>query len=131
MSQRNQITLSWSDENGDEIEHAFPSINEVCARCEGFGTHLTPSIGEHAYSMEEFYESFPEDEDREQYFRHGGIYDVKCEECGGKNVVPVVDEGHLDAQQKELYADYCRSEDQRAQDAEQDRATYRMESGVW
>jgi hypothetical protein len=41
--------------------------------------------------MEEFNESFDE-EGREEYFRHGGIYDVECEECHGERVVAGLDE---------------------------------------
>lgn len=73
-----------------EYKHDWPVIREVCDRCEGYGYHLTPSIGEHAYSREEFEESF-DDEEREEYFKRGGIYDVRCEECDGANVVTVVD----------------------------------------
>jgi len=63
----------------------------VCERCGGEGTILNPSIGEHAYSREEFEEAFPEPEDQEQYFRRGGIYDVVCPECRGRNVTDVID----------------------------------------
>lgn len=58
---------------------------EVCERCEGYGTHLTPSIGQHAYTAEEFHESF-DDEEAEEYFRRGGRYDVPCETCSGIRV---------------------------------------------
>ena len=74
-----------------EVERELPAVFEVCDRCEGHGTHLTPSIGEHAYSREEFEEAFSEDEDRDAYFRRGGIYDVVCQTCHGENVVSVVD----------------------------------------
>jgi DnaJ-class molecular chaperone len=85
------ITVTLCDDNGDEQEHILPAKNEVCSRCEGYGTHLNPSIGSHAYTAEEFYDSFDE-EGREEYFRRGGIYDVTCECCKGKNVVLLVDE---------------------------------------
>ncbi len=85
-----KITITYINSNGDEVSENLPSKNEVCERCEGHGTHLNPSIGNHAYTAEEFQDSF-DDEQQEQYFRRGGIYDVKCEECGGRNVVQVVD----------------------------------------
>jgi hypothetical protein len=75
----------------DEVEHELPAVFAVCPRCDGHGTHLTPSIGNYAYSSEEFEEAFHDDEDREAYFKRGGKYDVECERCHGKNVVPVVD----------------------------------------
>ena len=105
MSQQGLIELTWYDENGDEVKHSFPATNEVCDRCEGFGTHLHPDIGSHGYSVEEFNEAFFEDEDREAYFSRGGKYDVSCEECHGKNVVAVVDEDRLTEDQKKLYLD--------------------------
>jgi hypothetical protein len=123
------ITLTWFDDAEDEITHSFPSIKEVCGRCEGHGTHLTPSIGEHAYSSEEFYESFCEPEDRAEYFKRGGIYDVTCDLCHGANVVAVVDEAHLSEADKEKFLSYEKCERLQAQYDADDAATYRMESG--
>lgn len=85
------IEFTYENDDGDEIVIEFPSKKEVCYRCDGEGTHLNPSIGEHAYSYEEFNESF-DDEGKEQYFKPGGIYDVTCHTCHGKNVVDVHDE---------------------------------------
>jgi len=82
------------------------TCKEVCPRCEGHGTHLTPSIGNHAYTMEEFNETFWEEEDRAEYFKRGGIYDVICEECKGANVVDVMDEDATPAEIVKLTADY-------------------------
>lgn len=132
MSQQGEIVVKWTNEEGDEVEHTFPSTNEVCHRCEGYGTHLTPSIGEHAYSMEEFNESFDDEEDRAAYFQRGGKYDVQCEVCHGNKVVEVVDEdkvSRLSEEEKALYAQYQESEEQHARWDAEDRATYRMESG--
>lgn len=102
------IQFTWENDDGDEVELELPAKHEVCARCQGHGTHLNPSIGEHAYTAEEFEESF-DDEGREEYFRHGGRYDVMCEECHGKRVVLVVD------------VDACRSDEQKAALAAYDR----------
>lgn len=84
-----KITITYIDSDGNEVEAELPATNEVCAKCDGHGTHLNPSIGDHAYSAEEFAESFDEEE-REEYFRRGGRYDVTCECCKGKNVVKVI-----------------------------------------
>ena len=86
------VTFTYETDEGEEIEAELPSKFEVCDRCEGHGTHLNPSIGEHAYSQEEFEEAFCDDEERGEYFRRGGRYDVSCEECRGARVVAVVDE---------------------------------------
>lgn len=87
-----KTTIKYYNDENEEVEFVFPAKHEVCPKCEGHGTHLTPSIGEHAYSAEEFYESFPEEEDRQEYFQRGGIYDVTCHQCKGKNVITVIDE---------------------------------------
>lgn len=129
MSKQGEIQLTWTDEETEEeVTHIFPTVNEVCGRCEGFGTHLNPSIGEHAYTMEEFNESF-DDEGKEEYFKRGGIYDVTCFECKGNKVVPVVDEKHLTEEQKKLYAEYERQEEERASEERADARTRYMESG--
>ena len=86
-----QFTLE--NEDGEEEKFSLPGKYEVCPRCEGEGCYLNPSIGEHAYSQEEFEEAFSDEEDRQQYFTRGGIYDVTCATCKGKRVVEVIDEG--------------------------------------
>lgn len=123
-----EIELEWYDEDGEEVSHSFPCKNEVCPRCEGYGTHLNPSIGNHAYTMEEFNESF-DDEGREEYFKRGGIYDVQCEECKGNKVIQVVDESRLSEEQKNLYAEYEEHEEEMARMDAEDRQTRYYESG--
>ena len=86
-----QIEVTLRNENGDEVVHHLPAKHEVCRRCEGHGTHLTPSIGEHCYTQEEFEREFCDEEAREAYLTRGGMLDVTCLDCNGKNVVPVVD----------------------------------------
>lgn len=113
----------------DEITISLPHVFEVCSRCQGHGTHLTPSIGMHAYSMEEFQESFYDEEDREQYFTRGGIYDVTCEICHGERVVAVVDENACKS--RGLLAELTQYQhwlDQEASWAAEQRAEIRRES---
>ncbi len=129
MSKQGEIELTWTDEETEEeVTHTFPSKNEVCSRCEGFGSHLNPSIGEHAYTMEEFNEAF-DDEGKEEYFKRGGIYDVTCYECKGNKVVPVVDEENLTEEQKKLYAQYEEYEEERISEERADARTRYYESG--
>lgn len=80
----------------DERVLSLPAHRVVCGRCEGEGSILNPSIGEHAYSQEEFDEAFPDEEcggynPREEYRRRGGMYDVACPACKGRNVVDELD----------------------------------------
>lgn len=84
-----RLTITFESNSGRE--HQLPGEYVVCERCEGHGTHLHPAIGGHAYTVEEFRETFDEDEAGE-YFKRGGIYDVPCEVCGGARVVVEVDE---------------------------------------
>jgi len=120
-----------SDEDS-ETAYELPSRFAVCSRCEGHGTHLAPSIGEHAYSAEEFAESFDEEE-AGQYFKRGGIYDVPCEECRGRRVVEVPDEAQISRDPKlaALYARWQEQERESARSDAEDAYTRRMESGGW
>lgn len=124
------MLVTYTDENGDEFTTELPSKKEVCSRCEGCGTHLNPSIGSHAYSAEEFSEAFPEEEDREAYFRRGGKYDVRCEVCKGANVVDVVDEAACRTEEQKTHLKaYKRHMRDIARWRAQDRRTMYYESG--
>jgi hypothetical protein len=116
------------DDDGNEIEHELPSKFEVCGRCSGHGTHLNPSIGEHAYSAEEFAMEF-DDEEAAEYFKRGGMYDVTCEDCGGQRVTEVVDESALTDEQRKLFDEFLEREEQNARWDREDEMTRRMESG--
>lgn len=130
-----KVEVSYYNEDTDETteeEVNFPARHVVCARCDGHGTHLTPSIGKYAYSAEEFYESFPEEEDREEYFKRGGIYDVTCEQCKGKRVVKVIDDDRIkmsgDEELKKHYARYLENRRDEAEYEAECRAERRMEA---
>jgi len=70
--------------NGEEIE--VPATWEVCPDCSGKGTELCGGMKGYAYSAEEFNECFDE-EDRAEYFKTGGKYDVPCSCCKGRTTV--------------------------------------------
>ncbi len=123
-------TFKYTNEDGDEIELDLPTRMEVCDECEGHGFVLCEGMRGHAYTREEFEDSF-DDEERGEYFKWGGRYDVPCPTCGGKNVVPVVDEAKLDAEEREFYAAWEEAEDEKGRWAAEDRATERMERGGW
>jgi len=76
----------------------LPMKFEVCPLCGGTGKHVNPSIDAHGISAEEWDRDWSY-EDREMYMNGG--YDVVCYECGGRNVVPAIDEDHLSKPQKE------------------------------
>lgn len=97
-------TVEAWDENGDEFEIEVPVKFEVCPTCNGKGKHVNPSIDAHGITGEEF----AEDPDfAEDYFR--GRYDVTCYECGGRNVVPEIDESTCPKENLELVRNVQRS----------------------
>ena len=117
MSHTIELTI-YGDDTEDSPERVveLPAKKAVCPKCEGHGSILNPSIAQHAYSAEEFEESFPNEEDRAEYFRRGGMYDVKCPTCKGANVIDVVDVDALaSAQQIVDYSAWKKQEDDRAE----------------
>jgi hypothetical protein len=99
------IEKKWENEECEEITAIFPAKNEVCPECEGTGYVLAGGLRGADYTAEEFFEAFEPDE-REEYFRPGGAYDTTCDVCHGTNVVSVVDEQSLTAEQKKLFDEY-------------------------
>ena len=124
------MKVMYENDEREEIELELPSKMEVCPDCDGHGTVLTEGMRGHAYTMEEFHESFDEEEAQE-YFTRGGRYDVQCPTCHGDNVVPVVDEKLIPEKDKEAYAEWVKSENQKARWDAEDRQTRRMEDGMF
>jgi hypothetical protein len=100
------LTSRWNEFDPIEI----PARNVVCSDCEGNGSVLIAAIREHAYSREEFEESFPEEEDVEAYMRPGSHLHEPCPTCGGLRVVPVPDVSRLTFAQKRIVVMYRREE---------------------
>lgn len=104
------------DEDEEEFEVEFPAKFEVCELCNGRGKHVNPSIDSHGLT----YEDFDEDPDfRENYL--SGMYDEPCYRCKGNRVEPVIDEEHLNEEQrgwlKELNRKRISDAQARAEDA--------------
>ncbi len=79
--------LLFNEEIGEEESTTVKMKFSICPTCNGKGTHVNPSIDSQGISSDEF----AEDPDFfESYI--SGDYDVNCYECGGKRVIPVVDE---------------------------------------
>lgn len=112
------------DDNETTEELHLPAKLEVCDLCRGEGRTVNPSIDAGGLTQEDF----DEDPDfREDYF--SGAYDIPCGQCQGKRVVPVVDEGRLNAEQKKAFTAYQDDQYDRAREAESDRITYMREMG--
>ena len=106
------------------IEEDLPAKFEVCGTCSGKGSHVNPSIDGNGLSREDF-DADPDFE--ESYFR--GDYDVRCHECDGLRVVPIIDWDHLTPAQKIIAEAHEKRAAQNAQWDAEDRHTRRMESG--
>lgn len=80
-----EARTSWEDAEKGTLPEEFTVRTvgfRVCPTCEGYGTHVNPSIDAHGIGREEF----DEDPDFEEaYF--SGAYDVTCGECSGQRVV--------------------------------------------
>lgn len=124
------IELTIYNQDGSEEVIDFPAKMEVCHDCEGHGYVLNASMREHAYTAEEFYEEFDE-ESREEYFRRGGIYDVICPTCKGKNVVPTIDRDACTSEYlKDALANLDKQEEERYYAEAENRAERRMEEAM-
>jgi len=112
------MKIELIDDEGWEYEAELPVTYEVCDRCRGKGSHVNPSIDGHGITAEEWHGPDWDDESREMYLTGG--YDVPCEECDGKRVVPVVDEKKCNPETLERYHDYlsCMAELRREEAAE-------------
>lgn len=121
------IDVSYETDEGEEIVLTFPSKNVVCPDCQGEGYVLCDGMRGHAYSMEEFYQEFDDEEDREAYFTRGGKYDQVCPTCKGKNVVAEIDEEHIPASMQEKYQEYLKHDEVRQREEAEYRAMCRAE----
>ena len=121
------IKLTYLNDDEEEVELSLPCCMEVCDECHGQGFVLCEGMRGAAYSSEEFYEAFDDEEDRQEYFTRGGKYDVHCPVCKGKNVVPSVDEDRLSPEQKLQYAEYQKYQEHQWQLESDSRAEARAE----
>jgi len=84
-------TISLWDGPDDEDLIEVPIKFVVCHTCDGKGKHVNPSIDCNGLTQEDF--------EREPGFLESymaGHYDVACYGCGGKRVVPVINEEKID-----------------------------------
>ncbi len=82
-------------DDGQEIE--LEMHYGVCPVCDGKGKHVNPAIDAGGLS-----EEMMEDEEFLDGYQNG-VYDVTCNRCDGKKVVPEVDWGALTDWQREMY----------------------------
>lgn len=104
------IEITYTNEDDETTVVRLPARKEVCPGCDGHGFVLNEGMRGYAYSAEEFADAFDEDAASE-YFRHGGRYDVRCDECQGRNVIDEVDEDNLTAEQRVHFDLWCAEQD--------------------
>jgi RecJ-like exonuclease len=90
-------------EEGEVEDVVLSTKRVVCPRCDGRGTHTNPSIDGTGISATEWAEWT--DDSREGYLT--GRYDVRCETCGGRNVIEVVDEDALCPEYRAAWEQQC------------------------
>ncbi len=118
-----KMTITVHDDNGEPVKHELPARNEVCPRCQGTGVH-DPKEFSSGFTREDF----DEDPDfAEAYMK--GHYDVQCEECKGRNVIPVVCEDSLTPAQRVIFDAWEKEQHEAARDRAADAYTRRMENG--
>lgn len=96
------MTIKIYDDDDNEV--VLQTHKEVCPNCHGEGKHVNRAIDGNGITADEWWNEW-DDESREMYLTGG--YDVVCEECGGKNVIDVVDENDP---HYELYLEYMKAE---------------------
>lgn len=104
------IRFTYEDEDGLELEVTLPSKREVCPTCDGTGTTVfgwgrdNPAV----FTGEDF----DQDPDLMEDLASGRL-DRCCPECGGNNVVEVVDADLLKIRDPKVYKEW--RADQRAE----------------
>ena len=88
-------------EHGEEVAHNLPTKWEVCDLCHGEGMHVRPGVDASGFDSDDW-------EEQEAYFN--GAYDQLCNQCGGKRVMRVVDEGSCDPKVLAKYNEYLADE---------------------
>lgn len=91
---------------------------------------MNESMRSHAYTLEEFNRDF-DDEEKQEYFRRGGMYDVQCPTCHGKNVVEEIDRDACKGIQLFILKAWDKQQKKEAAYKMEEKLIYRMENGIW
>jgi len=77
----------------------FNMMFKVCPLCYGKGYYVNPSIDSHGISAEEWDNYWSHEE--QDFYINGG-YNIKCEECEGRRVVPEINTHYFTDALKEI-----------------------------
>lgn len=131
MGQTIEVAVGY-DDNGESIMETLPAKFIVCPECEGHGYVLNESMRHYCYGAAEFHDAFDDEDDRAEYFKRGGKYDVQCPHCKGKNVVLDIDAAAcVTNEQKDIVKAHSIWQHELWKGDMEDRMTMRGESGIW
>lgn len=101
-----EVRMYGADEDEDEEEIVMvPCVFEVCGICDGKGSHVNPNIDAGGLTRDDF----ADDPDFEtSYF--SGRYDVSCNECKGRRVVPEPNYGAMTKEDAERLQQHLQDE---------------------
>jgi len=103
-----KVQVKIYDDEAEDGERTIevPGVREVCGRCHGDGTHWHPAFSNGITQQER-----EEDWDDDSWDGlMSGQYNVVCEECGGRNVVDIVDEEAFAEQMPDDYSLWAEQE---------------------
>jgi hypothetical protein len=84
------FTFIQEDKDGEEVSYTLPAKFEVCPTCNGRGTHVRPSVDASGFDGWDDVDEYGES----NYL--AGAYNVTCQTCHGRNVVPSIDRDAAD-----------------------------------
>lgn len=84
------FTFIQEDKDGEEVSYTLPEKFEVCPTCNGRGTHVRPSVDASGFDGWDDVDEYGES----NYL--AGAYNVTCQTCHGRNVVPSIDRDAAD-----------------------------------
>ena len=87
----NSMTITktlYNDDEGEEFVVEFKARFEVCPICDGHGSHVNPSIDAGGICLGG-YDHDCDDEFLNDYTN--GTFDIACQTCDGRRVVPMID----------------------------------------
>jgi hypothetical protein len=88
-----------------DVKLVLPAKLEVCGCCGGKGTQVRPGIDDNGLSREDM-----EDRDfMDDYM--GGVYDIPCQNCKGRNVSLEIDWERCSVEQSKLAEEHYQERD--------------------
>lgn len=120
LDEGRMIAFIYGEDNETEFE--IPIKFEMCGTCGGKGKHVNPSIDAHGITEDEWGQW---DSEEQELYMSGG-YDIECNECQGKRVIPVPVVTRLTDEQQKAFSYVLEQQDERLSDYK----TYLMESGM-